>query len=156
MSKLKTSSTSSEPALHAEKEFQLARQQAEMKAGEALFRNASQKIVEQREKLLSDDADVSPIEENQPRDTAQLSELHRRPRTGEAGSADEVLEWVLEMAEKDWEAFLKWQPEFSTSLQAQLSELSKLYLALLEAALKYAEGENLVWQMERLDVLLAL
>ncbi len=155
MSKLKTSSTSSEPALHAEKEFQLARQQAEMKAGEALFRNASQKIVERREKLLSDDADVSPIEENQPRDTAQLSELHRRPRTGEAGSADEVLEWVLEMAEKDWEAFLKWQPEFSTSLQAQLSELSKLYLALLEAALKYAEGENLVWQMERLDVLLA-
>lgn len=155
MSKLKTSSTSSEPALHAEKEFQLARQQAEMKAGEALFRNASQKIIEQREKLLSDDADVSPIEENQPRDTAQISELHRRPRTGEAGSADEVLEWVLEMAGKDWEAFLKWQPEFSTSLQAQLSELSKLYLALLEAALKYAEGENLAWQMERLDALFA-
>lgn len=155
MSKLKTSSTSSEPALHAEKEFQLARQQAEMKAGEALFRNASKKIVEQREKLLSDDADVSPSEENQPRDTAQISELHRRARTGEAGSADEVLEWVLEMAGKDWEAFFKWQPEFSTSLQAQLSELSKLYLALLEAALKYAEGENLAWQMERLDALLA-
>lgn len=155
MSKLKTSSTSSEPALHAEKEFQLARQQAEMKAGEALFRNASQKVIERREKLLSEDTDVGQTEENQPRDTAQLSELHRRPRTGEAGSADEILEWVLEMAEKDWEAFLKWQPEFSASLQAQLSELSKLYLALLEAALKYAEGENLAWQMERLDVLLA-
>lgn len=155
MSKLKTSSTSSEPALLAEKEFQLARQQAEMKAGEAMFRGASQKIIVQREKVKSDDEDVGQTEENQPKDTAQLSEQHLRISRGNAASVEEILEWVLEMAEKDWEAFLEWQPESDVPLQTQLQELSKLYLALLEAALKYAEGGNLAWQTARLDALLA-
>lgn len=152
MANIKTSGTSPESAIQAEKEFQLARQQAEMKAGEALFRQAAQKITEQREKARSDNTET---EESQPKDTAQLSEAHLRPHAGETGNVDESFKWVLEMAGKDWEILLKWQPESGMPLPSQLEELSVLYLALLEAALKYTEGEHLAWQMERLDSLLA-
>lgn len=152
MSTLKTSATPSEPSIPAEKEFQLAKQQAEMNAGEALFREASQKIIEQREKEQSGDTDT---DQNQPKDTAQLSDVHSRPRADAAGLSDKNLQWILEMAGKDWEAFFPWQPEPGMSLPAQLQELSRLYLSLLEAALKYAEGENLAWQLEYLDALLA-
>ena len=57
--------------------------------------------------------------------------------------------------EEAWEAFLGWQPDPGLDLPAQLQQLSKLYLTLLEAALKYAEGENLTEQLERLDSILA-
>lgn len=154
MSKIKTSGTSSEPTVHAEKEFQIARQQAQMKAGEALFREASQKISEQREAAQSGDTDEGR-EQDQPKDTAQLSDVHLRPPTGKAGAIDALLQWGLEMAGEDWEAFLAWQPKPGISLPEQLQGLSKLYLGLLEAALKYAEGENLALQLERLDALLA-
>ncbi len=59
------------------------------------------------------------------------------------------------MEGEKWEAFLQWQPNPNLALPKQLQELSKLYLSLLEAALKYAEGENLTRQLERLDALLA-
>ena len=51
MSKIKASGTSSELAVDVNKELLLVRQQAEIKAGEALFREASQKITDQREKI---------------------------------------------------------------------------------------------------------
>lgn len=152
MADIKTSGTSSEAAVQAEKEIQLARQQAEMKVGEALFREASRKITEQREAIQDHDKDTK---QTQPKDTAQLSDLPLRPLTSETGTADENLKWVLEMAGKDWEAFSQWQPEHGLPLPTQLRELSALYLNLLEAALKYAQGEHLVRQMERLDSLLA-
>lgn len=153
MSKIEASGTSSEPAVDAKMELLLARQQAEIKAGEALFREAAQKITDQREKMQSDNAE----EQNQcqPKDTAQLSDMHLRLRTDGDRTMEEILIWILEMAGEDWEAFLAWQPEYDGSLSDQLQELSKLYLELLEAALKYAEGDNLVLQLQRLDDLLA-
>ncbi|MCI8743824.1 MAG: hypothetical protein HFG63_14600 [Lachnospiraceae bacterium] len=154
MSKLKTSSTSSQPAAGAEKDLQLVRQQAEMKAGEALIREVSRKTQQQREQAQSDrkDSDTGP---DQPKDTAELSGTHAHPRPDQTGSAEEIPQWVLEMAGKDWEAFLEWWPDPDLPLADQLKELSKLYLSLLEAALKYAEGENLAEQLQRLDSLLA-
>lgn len=155
MSKLKTSSASSETAFLAEKEFLLDRQQTEMKAGEALVREASQKIADQiadqKETIKAEDRDTK---EYQPEDTAQLSDLYLRLHRETIGSVEEIPEWVLELAEKDWEVFLEWQPEADVFLQLQLQELSGLYLRLLEAAFTYAEGENLAVQMERLDALL--
>lgn len=153
MSKIKASGTSSELAVDVNKELLLVRQQAEIKAGEALFREVSQKITDQKEKIQSDNVE----EQNQCRseDTAQLSEVHLRSRTDGAGAMEEILTWILEMAGEDWEAFLAWQPEYDDSLSDQLQELSKLYLELLEAALKYAEGDNLALQLRRLDDLLA-
>ena len=62
---------------------------------------------------------------------------------------------MLELEGEDWELFLEWQPDPNLALSKQLQELSKLYLTLLEAALKNAEGENLIAQLERLDGLLA-
>ncbi|MEY8395830.1 hypothetical protein AALB64_13645 [Lachnospiraceae bacterium 45-P1] len=153
MSKIKASGTSSELAVDAKKELLLARQQAEIKASEVLFREASQKITDQREKMQSDNAE----EQNQcqSKDMAQLSDVHLRPRTDGVRAMEEILTWILEMAGEDWEAFLAWQPQYDDSLSDQLQELSKLYLELLEAALKYAEGDNLALQLRRLDDLLA-
>lgn len=154
MSKVKSSGTSSESAVQAEKDLRLVRQQAEMKAGEALLREVSQKIAGQREKAQSDAAGKEQ-EQSQPKDTAQLSELHSFSSAGKAEAMEELLRWALEMAGKNWEAFLAWQPVPGSSLAEQLEELSKLYLDLLEAAFKHTEEENLVLQMERLDSLLA-
>lgn len=153
MSKIKASSTSSELAVDAKRELLSARQQAEIKAGEALFREASQKMIGQREKMQSDNAE----EQNQcqSKDRAQLSDVHLRLRTDGDRAVEENFTWILEMAGEDWEAFLAWQPKYDGSLSEQLQELSKLYLELLEAALKYAEGDNLAFQLQRLDDLLA-
>lgn len=151
MSKIKTSSAALETALLAEKEFPPDRQQAEMKAGEALFQEASQKIAEQRENIEAEDGDTK---EYQPKDTAQLSDLHLRIHRETTGTMEGIPEWVLELAKKDWEVFLEWQPDAGVFLQVQLQELSRLYLRLLEAAFTFAEGENLAEQTERLDALL--
>lgn len=150
MSKLKASSTASQTAANAGKRFQLVRQQTEMKGGEALIREVSRKTRQQREQAQSDDQDIKP---EQPKDTAELSDTHSR--TDHLGILDETSKWLLEMAKEDWEAFLEWWPDPDIPLADQLSELSKLYLSLLEAAFKYAEGKNLAEQMERLDSLLA-
>ncbi len=156
MSKIKAASTSSETAVNAEKDLQLVRQQAEMKAGQAMIREVSRKVTEQREQAQSDNRDSNKdTDEDQPRDTAEISRTRTYAYTDETGSRDEVLEWILEMAGKDWEAFLKWLPDPGIPLPDQLRELSKLYLSLLEAILKYAEGDNLAEQLERLDSLLA-
>ncbi|MCI9594472.1 MAG: hypothetical protein HFG51_10080 [Lachnospiraceae bacterium] len=152
MSKIKLSGTPSESAVPAEKEFQLAKQQIEIKAGEALMREASTKMMEQRESISSD---KSQPQDDQPQDTAQLSSIHRRPYAEETDTKGERLPWVLELAGKDWETFLQWWPLPDIPLPDQLQELSKLYLCLLESALKYAEGENLNDQLSRLDSLLA-
>lgn len=154
MSKIKVSGTASESTVHAEKDLQLVRQQAEMKAGEALFREVSRKITEQREQSQADDTDQE-TESGQPKDTADIYSTRPQPYSSGAGSADQVLKWLLEMAGEDWEAFLEWLPDPSLPLPDQLQELSRLYLKLLEYALKYAEGENQTEQLARLDSLLA-
>lgn len=151
MSKIKTAHTSSEPAVSTDKGFLLARQQAEIKSGEALLRGISQTDREQHEKARSSDQEE---EQEDPKDTAEISEARRWMSSDGTGSVSEVLRWILEM-EEAWEAFLGWQPDPGLDLPAQLQQLSKLYLTLLEAALKYAEGENLTEQLERLDSILA-
>ena len=154
MSKIKVSGTASESTVHAEKDFQLVRQQVEMKAGEALFREVSRKITEQREQSQTDDTDQE-TQSGQPKDTADIYSTRPQPYSSGAGSVDQVLRWLLEMAGKDWEAFLEWLPDPSLPLPDQLQELSRLYLKLLEYALKYAEGGNQTEQLARLDSLLA-
>ena len=112
MSKIKAASTSSETTVNAEKDLQLVRQQAEMKAGQAMIREVSRKVTEQREQAQSDNRDSNKdTDEDQPRDTAEISRTRTYAYTDETGSRDEVLEWILEMAGKDWEAFLKWLPD---------------------------------------------
>lgn len=149
MSNINTVDTALESAASTEKELQLVKQQTEMKAGEALLRETSRALMEQKEKR------AEKKEQEQPRDTAEISERHRAPRTGKTISESGIAGWCLEMQGKDWEAFLNWQPDPDEELSKQLQELSRLYLTLLEAVLKYAEGENLAEQLGRLDALLA-
>ena len=151
MSKIKTAHTSSEPAVSTDKGFLLARQQAEIKSGEALLRGISQTDREQHEKARSSDQEE---EQEDPKDTAEISEARRWMSSDGTGSVSEVLRWILEM-EEAWDILLGWKPDPGLDLPAQLQQLSKLYLTLLEAALKYAEGENLTEQLERLDSILA-
>lgn len=152
MSYMKTTGTASEPAASAEKEFQFIRQQAELKGGEPLIREISEITARQRENARSSRTDS---QQEQPKDTAEISETRRRFLSDGTTPIDEALQWVLEMAGKDWEDFLEWQPDMDMELSKQLQELSKLYLTLLEAILKHTEGENLKEQTERLDSLLA-
>ncbi len=152
MSQIKTTGTVSEPAVNTDKELQLARQQAELKGGETLIRELAGMTARQRENVRSSRTDTG---QEQPKDTAEISETRRRLLSDGTVPADELLKWVLEMAGEDWEAFLEWLPDPDLELQEQLQELSKLYLTLLEAVLKHAEGDNLKEQLDRLDSLLA-
>ena len=152
MSQIKTTGTVSEPAVNTDKELQLARQQAELKGGETLIRELAGMTARQRENVRSSRTDTG---QEQPKDTAEISETRRRLLSDGTVPADELLKWVLEMAGEDWEAFLEWLPDPDLELQEQLQELSKLYLTLLEAVLKHAEGDNLKAQLDRLDSLLA-
>ena len=76
MSNINTVDTALESAASTEKELQLVKQQTEMKAGEALLRETSRALMEQKEKR------AEKKEQEQPRDTAEISERHRAPRTG--------------------------------------------------------------------------
>lgn len=151
MANLKTTGITSEPAVSTEKELPFTRQSIEIQNGKALVQEISAAMIEEREHTQSSDENTKQEKSG---DTAQLSETRRQFRTDGTIAADEILKWILEMGE-DWESFLKWKPNLDMDLQKQLEELSKLYLSLLEAALKYAQGENLTIQMERLDSLLA-
>ncbi len=152
MSKIKSTSIASGSPINAEKELPSFKQPAEAKTGEVLLQEVSRTLAKRQEKVRSSHTDA---QQKQPKDTAEISETRKRFPTDRNVSAEEALRWILELEEKDWEAFLKWQPDLDLDLAKQLQELSKLYLTLLEAALKYAEGENLVEQLKRLDVLLA-
>ncbi len=152
MSNIKVANTASEPAVNAEKEFQLVKQQQEIRGSESLFQKLSQTITKQREEADKAREDDQQVQQG---DTAEISEARRRFPANETSSMDDSLRWMLELEEKDWKLLLEWQPDPSLDLSKQLQELSKLYLTLLEATLKYAEGENLAEQLARLDALLA-
>lgn len=152
MSNIKAAGTASEPATRTETELPFLKQQQEINESETLFREISKISAKQQEQTYSTHTDN---EQEQPKDTAEISEARRRFPANRRLSSDEALRWTLELAGKDWELFLEWQPDTGLALPQQLQELSKLYLTLLEAALKYAEGENLAEQLERLDSLLA-
>jgi hypothetical protein len=152
MSKIKAAGTTLESAVSSEKELQLVKQNPEIMANETRLQAISSMVTKQQEKTRSARSDS---QQEQPKDSAEISESRRYSASNEAISEDDVREWILEMEGKVWESFLEWQPNQDLDLPKQLQELSKLYLTLLEAALKYAEGENLAKQLERLDAILA-
>ena len=149
MPSIKAAGAAPQPPTGAEKELEFARQQAEIKGGETLIREVSETITKQQEKAQS-----ARSKHEQTKDSAQLSGTHKQFSTDGTVPADQEARWTLE-ANEHWEAFLEWQPDPNADIQTQLQELSQLYLTLLEAALKHAEGENLAEQLEHLDSLLA-
>ena len=110
---------------------------------ETLMRGMTSTIMEQSEKIREEQREE---EQEKPKDTAELSETLRWFSSDGTISADEA---------PDWKPLLEWQPDPNLDVPTQLQQLSKLYLTLLEAVLKYTEGENLEEQLARLDALVA-
>jgi hypothetical protein len=155
--------SSSAAAAAAALENRIARKTAQMEAGQVLIAEASRHAAEAKEELLKErESRKQESKEEYERDRTEekrdTSELSRQSKWfGIEGKLlkDANVTWTLEMEQELWEAYLRWMPVGDQNLSAQLEELSKLYLALLEAILTHTMGEEQAAQMERLNEILA-
>lgn len=155
MKKINGINVTPDTAIDPEKEVQLQKVKAEMKAGQILMEGASKQIEKIKEQLEREHEEKTREPESTGRDTASISERQRWSRTDRTSSGEQDSSWRLEMEAELWEAFVKWSPIMNGSLSGQLQNLSDMYLALLEAVLKYTMGEEQALQMERLDAVLS-
>lgn len=155
--------SSSAAAAAAALENRIARKTAQMEAGQVLIAEASRHAAEAKEELLKErESRKQESKEEYERDRTEekrdTPELSRQSKWfGIEGKLlkDANVTWTLEMEQELWEAYLRWMPVGDQNLSAQLEELSKLYLALLEAILTHTMGEEQAAQMERLNEILA-
>lgn len=143
-------------------ESRIARKCAQMEAGQVLITEAARHAAEAKEALEKERADRKAEREDGSRDRTEekrdTSELSKQSKWfGIEGKLlkDANIKWTLEMEMELWEAFQAWFPDGDEILSAQLKELSKLYLALLEAILTHTIGDEQVAQMERLNEVLS-
>ena len=147
MSRVKETGGNQAPqsAAAAAMENRLARKCAQMEAGQVLIEEASRHAAEVKEELLKErDSRKQEWEQENERDRTEekrdTPELSRQSKWfGIEGKLmkDANITWTLEMELELWEAFQRWMPVGDQNLSAQLDELSKLYLALLEAILTH-------------------
>lgn len=155
--------SSSAAAAAAALENRIARKTAQMEAGQVLIAEASRHAAEAKEELLKErESRKQESKEEYERDRTEekrdTPEFSRQSKWfGIEGKLlkDANVTWTLEMEQELWEAYLRWMPVGDQNLSAQLEELSKLYLALLEAILTHTMGEEQAAQMERLNEILA-
>ncbi len=157
MSNIKETATRPEVSPLAGKDLQLAKQQIEMEAGQAMLRETAKTFKAQKEQIEQNQTSAAndQKEAEAPKDTSEISEIHHWPGANKTAAADAASKWCLELDTKNWDALLAWTPTPGAELSEQVQELSKLYLALLESILKYTEGEWQAIQLEQLDTLLA-
>lgn len=150
-----SSATASSAALDA----RIAKRTLEMQAGQVMVEAAVKKAEQVKEELEREretkNEEKEPNKEEEKRDTSELSKQSKWFGIEGKLLKEGDIKWILEMEQELWEAFLNWKPMQGASLSSQLEELSKLYLALLEAILTHTMGEEQTAQMERLDELLA-
>ncbi len=150
-------------AMSAAAESRLASKCAQMEAGQVLIADAARHAVEAKEALLKESAkrkaeikeDSSTERTQQKRDTPELSRQSKWFGIEGKLLSEADIQWTLEMEQELWEAFQAWMPLEDIELSAQLKELSRLYLALLEAVLTHTLGEGQTIQMERLNEVLS-
>lgn len=134
----------------------MARKMMELEAGRILVEQAAKRAEEAKEKLEEERQESREKEsERETRDMPKLS-----PQSKWFGLEGKLLmeanlKWILEMEEELWEELLNWSPSLSGNLSKELEELSKLYLALLEAILTHTTGQEQIIQRERLDGVLS-
>ena len=149
------SSNASSAALDA----RIAKKTLEMQAGQVMVEAAvkrAEQVQEELEKERETKAEEKePNKEEEKRDTSELSKQSKWFGIEGKLLKEEDIKWILEMEQELWKAFLEWKPVQGENLSSQLEELSKLYLALLEAILTHTMGEEQAAQIERLDELLA-
>ena len=137
-------------------EARAARKMMELEAGRILVAQAAKQAEETKEKLEEERQESREKEtERETRDTPELS-----PQSKWFGLEGKLLQeanlkWILEMEQELWEELLNWSPTPTGNLSKELEELSKLYLALLEAILTHTTGQEQVVQRERLDAVLS-
>ena len=144
-------------------ENRMAKKIAQMEAGQVLITEAARHAAEAKENLEKERADRKAQQEEdngrnrteEKRDTPELSKQSKWFGIEGKLLEEADVKWTLEMEQEIWEAFLAWMPSGDTQLSAQLNELSKLYLALLEAILTHTLGEEQAVQMERLNEVLS-
>ena len=133
-----------------------AGQVSRMEAGQTMIAQAARQAAEERQRLAQEQQErQTEREEQEVRDTSELSRQSRWFGLEGKLLAQASQRWVLEMEEEAWEAILAWQPGQDGDIRRALAELSRLYLALLEALLTYTTGDEQMFQQERLDAILA-
>lgn len=150
-------------AVSAAAESRIARKSAQLEAGQVLIAEAARHAAEAKEALEKERAERKAEQEDdkgrerteEKRDTPELSRQSKWFGVEGKLLKEADLKWTLEMEMELWEAFQAWFPLDDGQLSAQLKELSRLYLALLEAILTHTLGEDQVVQMERLNEVLS-
>ncbi|GFI49852.1 hypothetical protein IMSAGC020_01053 [Lachnospiraceae bacterium] len=139
----------------------IARKCAQMEAGQVLITEAARHAAEAKEQLLKEhEAKKEERSENreeaqEKRDTPELSRQSRWFGIEGKLLKDAEIEWTLEMEEELWNELLMWMPSDDKGLAVQLKELSRLYLALLDAILIHTMGDAQAVQIGRLEEVLA-
>lgn len=150
---------SSTPVSSAALDARIAKKTMEMQAGQVVIAEVAKRAAQVKEELEKEreyqEQEKEPNKEEEKKDTSELSKQSKWFGIEGKLLEDEDIKWILEMEEELWEAFLNWKPVQGGDISSQLEELSKLYLALLEAILTHTMGEEQTVQMERLDELLA-
>ncbi len=144
-------------------ESRMAKKTAQMQAGQVLITEAAKHAAEVKENLEKERADRKAEQEEdnsrdrteEKRDTPELSKQSKWFGVEGKLLKDANIKWTLEMELELWEAFQAWMPSGDEHLSAQLKELSRLYLALLEAILTHTLGEEQTIQIERLNEVLS-
>lgn len=137
-------------------ENRAAKKMMELEAGRVLVAQAAKQAEETREKLEEERLEQrEKVQEREQRDTPELSERSRWFGTTGKLLMEANLRWILEMEQELWEEFLNWHPSLEGNLSRELEELSRLYLALLEAVLLHTTGQEQSVQKERLDIVLS-
>ena len=165
MSGVKQTGTNSGPAqpsaAAAVMDARMAKKSAELEAGQALIAETAKQVTRARQELEQErtqresERDYDRDKDDDKRDTSELSKQSKWFGIEGKLLEEADVKWTLEMEQEIWEAFLAWMPSGDTQLSAQLNELSKLYLALLEAILTHTLGEEQAVQMERLNEVLS-
>lgn len=154
MAKIEGTSSSAKAAFAAEAELKAARKNAELEAGQVILTAAVKQNAKEKKEREEERTEKEERKDNSSRDTKELSKQSKWFGIEGKLLEQENIKWSLEM-EKLWETFINWLPDQTADLSDQLEELSKLYLALLEAVLTHTMGEDQAAAKEQLDAVLA-
>lgn len=153
--------SASSAAAAAVTDARIAKKTAELEAGQVLIAETTKQVARARQELEKEQAekkaerDSARDREDETRDTSELSKQSKWFGIEGKLLEDANIKWTLEMMQELWEAFQRWMPLAGQSMSAQLEELSRLYLELLDAILTHTIGEEQAAEAERLNAILA-
>lgn len=158
MEKVKEAGNHSQ-AVYTAEDAKIAQKTARLEAGGMLLTESVKQAAKEREQLKKEREEKSEDDgEKRTREMKDTPELSRQSKWfGIEGKLleQENIKWSLEMEQEAWEALLNWLPSSGGTLSNQLEELSRLYMALLEALFTHTTGAEQAAQKEMLDMVLA-